>query len=56
MHSLPLGNLEGKVQESVKGDTVAWLVVRRTSMPWGHGSNPAVFRLHSNTLRQGMNP
>ena len=39
-----------------KGDVVAWWLRRLTSMPEVGGSIPAQIRLHSNTLRQGMNP
>ena len=38
------------------GDIVAWWLRRRTSKLRGMGSNPALVRPHSNTLRQGMNP
>ncbi len=39
-----------------RGDVVAWWVRHWASMSWVVVSIAAQVRLHSNTLRQGMNP
>ena len=48
--------MQGLPNNTSRGDMVAQWLGRRTSMPEVVGSNPASVRLHSNTLKQGMNP
>ena len=51
----PIAKLQSIQVRSV-GDVMAWRVRHWTSMPEAVRSSPTQVRLHSNTLRLGMNP